>query len=132
MRDLIFLLFVSTLFACQDAGTELIVVPEQLAMRDTAGQKSKEIGLLKKGEKVKDLGLVSNFETIVALKSGILQSPWIKVVNNKDQQGWVLAALFLPVEAERAEWLESKRLICYFGHALTQRRARAGTNHWSV
>jgi Bacterial SH3 domain len=123
MRYLIFLFYISIMFACQDAGTELIVVPEQLAMRDTAGQKSKEIGFLKKGEKVKDLGLVSNFETIVALKSGVLQSPWIKVVNNKDQQGWVLAALFLPVEAERAAWLENKRLVCYFGHALTQRRA---------
>lgn len=123
MRHLIFLFSVLLLFACRDSGNQLVVVPEQLALRDTSGQKSSEILFLKKGEKVEDLGLVSNFETIIALQGGMLQSPWIKV-SSKNRQGWALAALFIPVDEERAQWLENKRMICYFGNALTQRRAR--------
>ena len=122
MRYLIFLLPALCCIACGDTDNQLMVVPEQLALRDTAGQKSREILVLKKGEKVKDLMQVSSFETILALQGGRLQSPWIKVEKNGNQ-GWVLAALLLPVEGERTPWLENKRLICYFGNALTQRRA---------
>ena len=122
MRYLIFLLPALILIACQDTDKQLIVVPEQLALRDTAGQKSREILFIQKGEKVEDLGAVSNFETIIELQGGILQSPWIKVQTSAEQQGWVLAALLLPVDEERVQWLENKRFICYFGNALTQRR----------
>ncbi len=123
MRYLIFLLPTLILIACQDTGKQLIVVPEQLALRDTAGQKSREILFLQKGKKVEDLGVVSNFETIIELQGGILQSPWIKVQTSDQQQGWVLAALLIPVDAERVQWFENKRFICYFGNALTQRRS---------
>lgn len=123
MRYLLILLPALFLVTCREAENQLIVVPEQLALRDTAGQKSKEILILQKGEKVEDLGAVSSFETVVQLQGGTLQSPWIKVKTNSGQQGWVLASLLLPAEAEYALWLEDKRLICYFGHSLAQRRA---------
>jgi hypothetical protein len=56
------------------------------------------------------------------MQGGVLQSPWIKV-SSRQQEGWVLAALLIPAEGNRAQWLESKRLICYFGNALTQQHA---------
>jgi len=123
MRYLIFLFPVLFFIACQEAENQLIVVPEQLALRDTAGQKSKEILILKKGEHLEDLGEVGHFETVVQLQGGVLQSPWIKVKTSKGQQGWVMASLLLPAEEEYAPWLETKRLICYFGESLAQRRA---------
>ena len=123
MRYLIFLFPALFLIACQEAENQLTVVPEQLALRDTAGQKSTEILVLKKGEKVEDLGMVSPFETVVQLQGGTLQSPWIKVKTSSGQQGWVMASLMLPAEEEYASWLETKRLICYFGKSLTHRRA---------
>jgi len=123
MRYLIFLFPALFFIACRETEHPLTVVPEQLALRDTAGQKSKEILILKKGEHLEDLGEVSHFETVLQLQGGILQSPWIKVKTSSGQQGWVMASLLLPAEEEYASWLETKRLICYFGKSLTQRRA---------
>lgn len=124
MRYLIFLLPILFLMACQEEKHPLIVVPEQLALRDTAGQKSKEILFLKKGTPLEDLGTVSNFETIIQLQGRILQSPWIKVQTEQHKQGWVLAVLLSPSDKDPNKWLETKRLECYFGKALTTRHAQ--------
>jgi hypothetical protein len=119
MRYLIFLLLTLFLNACgPESGDSLTVISAQLALRDTAGLKAREILTLKRADLATDLGSVSSFESVIEWQGNLLQSPWIKVKAG-EQQGWTLAALLKPQGADHAEWLQNKRLICYFGPAVT-------------
>ena len=119
MRYLTFLLLTLFLHACgPESGDSLSVISAQLAVRDTFGLKGKELLVLKKADQVSDLGQVGSFESIIEWNGNVLQSPWIKVRAGK-QQGWTLAALLKPKDAGHAEWLQTKRLQCYFGPVVT-------------
>ncbi len=111
-------------FACTHEQTydhQLIVQVEQTPLRAEPNEKSREIGLLRKGEALKDLGEVGSFESQIAVGEELVQTPWIKVENTRKEIGWVLAWALEPRQ-KRADWMLQKRLLVYFGQNLSAHR----------
>lgn len=124
MKHSIFL--IALIFVCCTPKPELddlVVLLPQTSMREAPGEKSRETGLLKQGRVVVELGQVSDFESIVFAGGRSLQAPWIKVRTPGKQTGWVFAGAVRPIPPPglpdtagyHANWLETKRLQCYFG-----------------
>ena len=122
MRYLPFALLLFFLF-CQHPPTapQLTVALDQTAIRESPGDKSRLIVLLKKGERVSDLGLVGPFETSVRIAEGTRQAPWLQVKTQDGTTGWLFAGAVVPTNLQ-PDWLLQKRLLCYFGPVLTARR----------
>ena len=100
--------------------SQLIVKVEKISLRSIPGVKGVEIGVLKKGQKLLDLGVVSHFESDIKFSDEALRTPWLKVQTADKQQGWVFAGALQP-KLEQADWLFQKRLDCYFGHQFASR-----------
>ncbi len=115
----LFLFFLS----CQNSPTapQLSVALDQTVLRESPGDKSRSIRPLKKGEHVSDLGLVSPFETSIRFAEGTRQAPWLQVKTEDGTTGWLFAGAVVPTNLQ-PDWLLQKRLLCYFGPALTARR----------
>ncbi|MEZ4926564.1 MAG: SH3 domain-containing protein [Saprospiraceae bacterium] len=92
----------------------------QIALQTAPGLKKEVVTTLLEGKKLKDLGEVSHFESVITFGYNPIQSPWIKVESSSGKQGWVFAGALKP-EGEFGPWLQQKRLQCYFGKALTAR-----------
>ncbi len=105
-------------FFCRNAPSDnqLTVSVEKWVLRSAPGVKAAETAVLHQGEKVTDLGVVSNFESEIAFGGGAQRAPWLKVQTQDGHTGWVFAGAVQPI-GERDEWLFQKRLDCYFGHA---------------
>ena len=93
---------------------------EKISLRASPGVKTAEIATLRQGEKLRDLGDVSHFESEIAFGDEALRTPWLKVETAHKQQGWVFAGAVKP-DRNSADWLLQKRLDCYFGHAFASR-----------
>lgn len=124
MRYLLFLL-VSVFLCCdhQKTGDQLVVHFIQISLRDAPGKKSKTLRVLALDEKVTDLREVSGFESSVFYNDARYQAPWIKVKTADDAVGWVFAGALRPVQSDTS-WLFQKRLQCYFGTSVANRRNR--------
>lgn len=121
MRPLIFLGISFFLCFCNnDTGVGLKVIADHTTLYGAAGLNSNKLQVLKKGDLLEDMGTVGPFESVIEWNGTSLQSPWIKVQSDAGQ-GWVMAALLKPASVDHANWLRSKRLICYFGADLAQR-----------
>ena len=127
MRYLPFCFLFLFLF-CQNSPTapQLSVAIDQTALRESPGDKSRSIRLLKKGERVSDLGLVGPFETSVRFAEGTRQAPWLQVQTADGSTGWLFAGAVVPANLQ-PDWLLQKRLLCYFGPALAARRNALAT-----
>lgn len=122
MRYIVFSLL-PFFFFCQNrpSNSALTVVLDQAALRESPGEKSRTLQLLKDGESLEDLGAVSPFEASVRFADGIRQAPWIQVKTADGTSGWVFGGAVAPDDL-RPDWLLQKRLLCYFGPVLTARR----------
>lgn len=94
---------------------------DKIAVREQAGEKSREIASVTKGEKLTDLGRVSNFVSNIRLGDSLLQGPWIEVALRDGRSGWAFAAALSP-QGDRLEWLLQKKMQCFFGADLSARR----------
>ena len=124
MRYLLFLLV--PIFICcniEGAGNQLVVGFAQISLRDAPGKHSNVLRTLALDEKVTDLKEVSKFESSVMYNDRRYQSPWIKVKTADNEVGWVLGSALRPVQNDTA-WLFQKRMQCYFGPSVTERRNR--------
>ena len=63
----------------KEGPTQMIVNLDKLRLRDSPGEKGKEVALLLKGTVLEDLGEVSDFTTKVKLRGVPYDEPWIKV-----------------------------------------------------
>lgn len=124
MRYLLF--FLAAIFVCcknEKPENQLVVVFPQISLRDAPGKKSNAIRVLKHMEEVTDLNEVSNFESSVYFNDKNYQSPWIKVKTADHQVGWVFGSALQPMQRDTG-WFFQKRMRCYFGTAITDRRNR--------
>jgi hypothetical protein len=117
---LLFLVFCCAFCTHKNPENELTITVEKIALRTTPGVKSAEIAILHEGDKVLDLGIVSNFESEIVFAETPLRTPWLKVKTADNQEGWLFAGAAKP-KGEAAAWLRQKRLDCYFGHVLSSR-----------
>ena len=108
---------------CEKRATapQLTVALDQTALRESPGEKSRSVRLLKKGERLSDLGAVGPFESVVQFDGKKRQAPWLQVQTADGTTGWLFAGAVVPADL-RYDWLLQKRLLCYFGPALTARR----------
>ncbi len=116
-------LFLLFFLSCQNPPTapQLSVALDQTALRESPGDKSRSLRLLKKGEHLSDLGLVGPFETSIRFAEGTRQAPWLQVQTEDGTTGWLFAGAVVPTNLQ-PDWLLQKRLLCYFGPALAARR----------
>jgi len=110
-------------FFCQNrtSSPALRVALEQTTLRDAPSEKSRSLQVLKKGERLSDMGAVSPFETSIRFAEGIRQAPWLRVKTSDGTDGWVFGGAVIPSDLN-PDWLLQKRLLCYFGPALAARR----------
>ena len=122
MRCILFLLALNFCF-CKQKSTEnqLVVVFPQTVLRDAPGEKSIEFKTLKAGEALYDLRQVSDFESEIRMRDARVQAPWLRVQTANGDMGWVFAAWVDPVLPQE-DWLLQKKMVCYFGDALVNRR----------
>lgn len=122
MRYVVFALL-PFFFFCQNrtSSPALRVALEQTTLRDAPGEKSASLQVLKKGERLDDLGAVSPFETSVRFAEGVRQAPWLRVKTADGTAGWVFGGAVVPSDLS-PDWLLQKRLLCYFGPGLAARR----------
>jgi hypothetical protein len=105
----------------------LIVRTEQTPLLDAPGVHGRELHLLPRSTPLLDLGEVSRFATRLHFGDTLIESPWLRVQTPAGDTGWVFAAAAPPPAPEAfAEWFLQKRLLCFFGPALTTRR-----NEWA-
>lgn len=118
------LLLTLMLFACkrdQIIDNQLFVWAKNVSLRAEPTDKSREIAVLSKENKLTDLNEIGPSESVIAIGNQVYQSPWIRVKTEKGQLGWVLAWAVQPVQ-KQADWLLQKRLACYFGVGPKERR----------
>lgn len=133
MRYLLFLPALIFVFCKNESPqNQLVVTAAQAVLRDAPGEKSHEIQVLKQGEKVTDLDEVSDFESVITLGDAHRQSPWLQVKTAGKVTGWIFGGAVEPTMQTDSNWLLQKRMQCYFGKSLTERRnkvigARAST-----
>lgn len=104
---------------CKPDVDQLSVEVEKIAMRAAPGIKSAEMVTLNRGDRVKDLGQVSPFESEISFDGTILRAPWLKVQKG-EKSGWVFAGALKP-NSDPADWMLQKRLECYFGRPFADR-----------
>lgn len=122
MRYLLLLLpFVFSFCKNGTSDNQLVVTFSQTSLRDAPGEKSIEFRALKQGERLIDLQQVSDFESEIRFPNSRVQAPWLKVQTAQKEVGWVFAAWVEPVQPQE-EWLLQKKMACYFGNALAERR----------
>jgi hypothetical protein len=122
MRHLLFFLLLIFVFCKNEISeNQALTIQFPTALRDTFGENGREILSLKAGEKVADLGAVSDFESIVALGGETRQTPWLRVKTTSGKTGWIFGGAVAPPDSN---WLINKRLRCYFGSALAARIGR--------
>ncbi len=125
MRYSIFLPALIFVFChCENPQDQTLVLNRPASLRDAPGPEGRELQLLEKGQKVTDLGEVSNFETQFDLEGTTYQSPWIKVRVSGQETGWLLAAAAKPAGADHGKaafWLVESKIQCYFGKSLKAR-----------
>ena len=69
--------------------TKMIVNIDNLRIRAEPGEKGEEIGRLKEGTILYDLGEVSDFTTRVQLRGIWHDEPWLKVKTDQNLEGWI-------------------------------------------
>jgi hypothetical protein len=106
---------------------KMVVNIDHLRLRDAPGEKGQEIGRLKKGTILYDLGEVSDFTTRVQLRGIWFDEPWLKVKTEQNLEGWVYGgAVNFDIDNPTAlsKMILEKRLQTFFGKGLTLRLNR--------
>lgn len=98
----------------QPDENQLIVAVDTFPLRGAPNVSSPEIITVNKGDKLRDLGVVSPFETEMAFGGKSQRMPWLKVETSGKKQGWIFAGA-VQSAADPVIWLLQKRLSCYFG-----------------
>jgi len=112
------------LYACKNSANsenQNIVTVKAVSLREEPSEKGREITIIEPGDVLVDLGKTSSSESQIMVGGQLYQTPWIKVETLNKQSGWVPAWALRPVR-KQADWLLQKRLECYFGKALADRR----------
>ncbi len=128
MRCLFIWFIILLALACKNernAPNQLVVTIDRIAIRDAPGEKSRELHSLSAGERVGELGVVSDFVTPLRLGDTLLQAPWIKVRSGDIAAGWIFAGAVRPLEGLPGDWFLQQQMRCFIGPGLTSRR-----NHW--
>lgn len=128
---LLYLLIFS--FACNQGADNQKVAAENvylyiktqgLGLREAAGEKSKLIKRLTAGERVIDLGKVSDFTSKVKFDDKWLDEPWLYVQTSDNKKGWVYAGgvSLLNSDTNTAyHFWADKQLNALFGNLLFQK-----------
>jgi hypothetical protein len=119
-----FLLPLLMFVACNQPQTtdyQLSVRVLKSSLRAEPSEKSREIATLSKDQQLLDLEETSTFESQISEGGARYQTPWLKVQTTDNQIGWVLAYAIKPNKAQK-DWLLQKRLDCYFGKNLRDKR----------
>ncbi len=94
-----------------------------LGLREAAGENQKLIKRLAEGERVLDLGKVSDFTSKIKFEEKWLDEPWLYVQTSDNQKGWVYAGGVSLVNSDPNSayhfWAD-KQLEALFGSALYQ------------
>lgn len=96
---------------------------EDLRLREGPGEKAEIITTLKKGTMLRDAGEVSDYTSKVKLRGITYDEPWIKVITEKGEEGWVYAGGLEIKEAgdqKIVHALVQKKSTAIFGLTLTQ------------
>ena len=113
----------------------MIVNIDNLRIRAEPGEKGEEIGRLKEGSVLYDLGEVSDFTTRVQLRGIWHDEPWLKVKTEQNLEGWIYGGgvkFDLDNPTELSNKMMNKRLQTFFGAGLTGRLNRYRTNYDSL
>lgn len=100
-----------------------VVRVDGLRLRDAEGPNGKVIRTLPYGERLYDLGQVSDFTTQVTLRGITFDEPWLYVRAENGDKGWVYGGALNPdLQADAATFnlLLDKRLNTFFGPELAQ------------
>lgn len=127
MRSCLILILLLCASSCADEkkdGQQLAVSAVKIAVREQAGEKSRELRTVSAGEKLVALGSVSNFISAIRLGDTLLQAPWIEVAGKGMPSGWIFAAAVRPQGRDFDEWFLQQQMQCFLGSALTERRNR--------
>ncbi len=151
-KTALFFCFLILLIACKDdppsvvdpkpitpdepsVPTKMIVNIDNLRLRDAPGEKGNEVGRLKEGTVLYDLGEVSDFTTRVQLRGIWFDEPWLKVKTEQNLEGWVYGGAVTfdaSTPTAMSKLMTEKRLQTFFGKGLTLRLKRYKTNFDSV
>lgn len=85
---------------------------------ETPGEKSVPLRELQPGERLVDMGEVSDFSAQIQVGDSVFQSPWLRVRAAEGTVGWVFGSAVKPVEGDFGAWLLRKKMDCFFGKPL--------------
>jgi hypothetical protein len=108
------------------AGPALTVMIDGQQLRRTPGPEGEPIRALPAGSLVYDLGQSSDFTTRLYLRGLAFDEPWLKVLSEQGDTGWVFGAALLyglEIGAEQVVLLMERRLQSLFGQAIYERLA---------
>jgi len=115
--------------------TKMIVNIDNLRIRAEPGDKGAEIGRLREGTVLYDLGEVSDFTTRVQLRGIWFEEPWLKVKTEQNLEGWVYGGAVkfdMDNPTDLAKKILNIRLQTFFGKGLTARLNRYKNNYDSL
>ena len=104
--------------------TKMIVNIDNLRIRAEPGENGAEVGRLKEGTMLYDLGEVSDFTTRVQLRGIWFDEPWLKVKTDQNLEGWVYGGAVkfdMDNPTDLSKMMLNKRLQTFFGKGLTGR-----------
>lgn len=107
-----------------DQRAKLVVVANQLRLREQPGENGAVLKTISKGETLYDLEEVSNFSTRIELEGKAYNEPWLKVETSEGESGWVYACpLFFQMEkpGKLSGFLMEKKLEMLVGQYNAQR-----------
>lgn len=105
------------------AESSFVVRVDGLRLRNTEGPNGQVIRTLPSGERLYDLGQVSDFTTQVTLRGITFDEPWVYVRTENGDKGWVYGGALNPdLQADAAAFnlLLDKRLHTFFGAEMAQ------------
>lgn len=125
----IFFFAIFFLTACSNRQPERLVLKalHRTSLREAPGETSRETGLAAPGERLIDLGGVSDFSSTIYIGGANRDAPWLLVRTAKGKQAWVFAASVEPENADSDAWMLEKQMRCHLGAPLTERR-----NQWAL
>jgi hypothetical protein len=111
------------LLSCSNSNfkPDLVVTRAQAVLLENPGTNGQEICALPVGEKLRQLGGVSNFFTPLELEGAYWEAPWIQVQTRDGRRGWVYALYATPRKGDRQTWLLRQQLQSVLGANFMER-----------